>query len=351
MTSRRRVDDDHFRKFAANLRLAIAKYEAVPEGELMKLQKKQVETLVALEKEFRRTLIKHPWGPGVYRAFIKHISEQKTGILSARPYFRERQTVFTNQIGKALKNRQEKALYRFHFNYEFILFVMAQCRWKENPFAQKIVKLEKQIRDLRWQLVEMNMPLAINRARIFWSRTPKSHLGYMDLIQITAMGLMSGIDKFVLPYSQAFRHTAIGRMVGNLIEQYSETLIHFYPVDKRKIYRANKILSKFGEMVDWEKVSEEVNKDVEPAHRTNASEIADLIAAASTVSSDSPAQGGDPEGEEESGTLPLDTFQADESTHPDVRVETQEALGVMSQAIPQLPLTERKVLRMRGVAV
>jgi DNA-directed RNA polymerase specialized sigma subunit len=352
MASRRHIDDDHFRKFAGSLREAIAKYQAVPEGELMKLQKDQVERLVALEKEFRQTLIKHPWGPSVYRGFVKHICEEKRNILAARPYFRERQTVFTNQISKALKKRQATSLYRFHFNYEFVLFVLEQKRWEDNNIGGKIVSLAKQIRDLRWELVEMNMPLAINRARIFWSRTPKAQLSYMDLVQITSMGLMSGIDKFCLPYSQAFRHTVIGRMIGNLIEQYSETLVHFYPVDKRKIYRANKLVNKFGENPDWEKLAEEVNRDVEPAHRTNAIEIADLMAASSTVSSDSPMQGGNgSEGDEEGAALPLETFQADESTHPDVRVETHEALMVMSRAIPELPLLEQKLLRMKGVSL
>jgi DNA-directed RNA polymerase specialized sigma subunit len=345
-SSRRHIDDDHFRKFAGNLELAIAKYGEVPREDLVKLQRRQVEKLVGLEKEFRRTLIKHPWGPAVYRAFVRFICDEKRNILAARPYFRERQNVFTHQISKALKKRQDKALYRFHFNYEFVLFVLAQKHWGTNNIGGKIISLAKQIRDLRWELVEMNMPLAISRARIFWSRTPKAQLSYMDLVQITSMGLMSGIDKFCLPYSQAFRHTVIGRMIGNLIEQYSETLVHFYPGDKRKIYRANKIIGKMGENPDFERVAAEVNKDVEPQHMTNAAEIQDLMAASSTVSSDMPIGNNE---EEDGDSLPLDTFTADEDTQPDVRVETREALEVMTKAMPELPLVERKMLRLRGV--
>jgi DNA-directed RNA polymerase specialized sigma subunit len=350
MATRRPIDDNHFRQFASNLECAIARYGEVPEGDLIKLQRQQIEQLVALEKEFRRTLIKHPWGPAVYRQFVHHICHERRNILAARPFFRERQNIFTHQISKALKKRHDKGLYRFHFNYEFILFVLQAKNWHTNRIGGKIVSLAKQIRDLRWALVEMNMPLAISRARIFWSRTPASQLSYMDLVQITALGLMSGIDKFVLPYSSSFRAMLIGRMIGNLIEQYSETLVHFYPVDKRKIYRANKIIGRFGDNPDFEKVAEEVNKDVEPGHRTNASEIADLMAASSTVSSDAPMKGpGD--GDELVETMPLDTFQADESTHPDVRVETAEAMNLMARGIVELPLIEQKLLRMKGVSL
>lgn len=349
MSSRRPIDDDHFKKFAQSLEHTIARHGDVPREDLVKVQRRQVEKLVALEKEFRRTLIKHPWGPAVYRAFVKFICDEKRNILAARPYFRERQNVFTHKISRALKKRQDKGLYRFHFNYEFVLFVLKQKAWHKNNMGGKIVSLANQIRDLRWALVEMNMPLAISRARIFWSRTPKAQLSYMDLVQITAMGLMSGVDKFCLPYSQAFRHTLIGRMIGNLIEQYSETLVHFFPGDKRKIYRANKVIAKMGDAPDFEKVILAVNRDVEPQHRTSVAEIRDLLAAASTVSSDMPTGGGNDE--EDGDTLPLDTFQAPEDTQPDYRVEASEALKVMTQALPDLPMIERKLLQMKGVSL
>lgn len=348
MAGRRPIDDDHFRQFAHNLEGAISKYDADETVDLTVRQKEQVERLVGLEKEFRRTLIAHPWGPGVYKAFIRHICDEKRNILAARPYFRERQPVFTNQISKALKKRAEKSLYRFHFNFEFVLFALDVYKWNR---GSKIVKLAKRIHETRNELIEMNMPLAISRARIFWSRTPAAQLSYMDLVQITALGLMSGIDKFVLPYTTAFRAVLIGRMLGNLIEQYSETLVHFFPLDKRKIYRANKTLSRFGENPDYQKVADEVNRDVDEAHKTTPAEIADLVAASSTVSSDAPTQNNENAKDDGGDSLPLDSFHADESTHPDVRVETMEALTVMSKAIQDLPLVERKLLKMRGVSL
>lgn len=348
MPPRKPIDDDHFRQFAGTLEHAIAKYGDAPEEDLVARQCRQVETLVQLETDFRRTLIQHPWGPGVYKAFIRHICEEKRNILAARPYFRERQPVFTNHISKALKKRAEKSLYRFHFNYEFVLFALGVYKW--HPGSQ-VVKLAKQIHAARTELVEMNMPLAISRARIFWSRTPASQLSYMDLVQITALGLMSGIDKFVLPYTTAFRSVLIGRMVGNLIEQYSETMVHFYPVDKRKIYRANKVMGKYGENPDFQKVAEEVNKDVEPGHRTTASEIASLVSASSTTSADVTISNGDGHSTTDAADTLVASFEADASCQPDVRVETAEALSVIGKAIRNLPLLEQKLLRMRGVAL
>jgi DNA-directed RNA polymerase specialized sigma subunit len=349
MVSRRPIDDDHFRRFGRTLEATIAKYGDFTRAQLLERQRESVEKLVALETEFRRTLIKHPWGPAVYRDFVQMICDEKRNILAARPYFRVRQQVFASQISKALKKRQVKALYRFPFNYQFVAFALKAKAWHTNRIGGKIISLARQIESTRTELVEMNLPLAVSRARIFWSRTPQAQLTHMDLVQITAEGLMAGIDKFVLPYSPSFRAMLIGRMLGNMIEQYSETLIHFFPVDKRKIYRANKILAKYGENPDFEKVAEEVNKDVEPAHRTTAAEIRDLIAAASTVSADAPA--GEQETDGETTLTPLDTFRAPEDMHPDVRVETAESLALMGRAIHELPLIERKLLRLKGVSL
>ena len=66
----------------------------------------------------------------------------------------------------------------------------------------------------------------------------------MDLIQIGTLGLIAGIDKYYGEYQVVYRSVIIGRIVGYYIENYSSTLIHFYPSDKRKIYKANKIRAK-----------------------------------------------------------------------------------------------------------
>lgn len=344
--------DSHFKLFAGQLERAIEKYGSIDEIVIVERQKKQVESLVALERKFRKTLIKHPWGPGVYRSFIQMITEEKGNILAARPYFRERQDVFTSKISKALRDKKEKRLYPFAINYQFVRFVMESRNWKGANIGGKIVKLAKQIVALRTELVEMNMPLAISRARIFWSRTPRSHLSYMDLVQISCEGLMSAVDKFVLPYSKVFRSVAIGRIVGNFIESYSETLVHFYPQDKRKIYRANKGISKLslerGDSIDYDKLADEVNRDVEDNQRTDSHELSHLVAAASHVSTDVPTPEQNATGP--SGmTVSIDRYAADNSCQPDNQFETVQLRSVARIAYRELSILERKLLRLKGV--
>lgn len=338
--------DSHFRQFASSLEKEIEKYGNSGDEALLARQCRQMETLVGLETEFRQALIRRPQGNRVYKAFVRYICDERKNILAARPYFRERQKIFTEEISKALKAREERALYRFQVNFQFVQFAVRTVKWGPRS---GILRLFREISQLRTQLVEENLPLAISRARIFWSRTPKSQLSYMDLVQIAGEGLMAAVDKYVLPFSAVFRAVAIGRMTGNLIENYSETLVHFFPTDKRKIYRANKLVSKFsGEHVDYERLAEAVNKDADEAHQTNAAEIADLLSAASCVSADSV---GPPNTEADIDAPSVNRFAAPVSCQPDVQFERCETLLRLEEAISKLPILEQKLLRLRGVTL
>jgi RNA polymerase sigma factor (sigma-70 family) len=341
------IDDPHFRNFASSLEAAIERCGETEDEDFLTRQKRQVDTLVALEKEFKETVIASAHGERVYAAFVKFICDDRRNILDARPYFRERQGTFTQQISKALRRRSPKALYRFRFNFRFVQFVMNSRAWKPRSM---VARLANQIRAIRDELITMNMPLAISRARIFYSRTPKAHLAYMDLIQIACEGLMSGIDKFVPPFSKAFRAVAIGRMTGNFIEQYSETFIHFYPPDKRKIYRGKKLLGRQVDVGDFDELAQRVNTNqeggqVEPLHRTNAAEIANLMAAASTVSTDTPISDDD-----EETVRVADRFAAPADCQPDVIYERTEKMRQLVDATATLTPFEQKVLRLKGVS-
>jgi RNA polymerase sigma factor (sigma-70 family) len=347
------TDDAHFRYFASSLESAIAKYGDIADFD--EKQKAQVEGLIALEHEFRDTLIAHRWGRAVYETFVKFICDEKRNILAARPYFRERQEVFTADISEALKTRNAEGLYRFSINYQFIAFVMKARRWEADNIGSTIVSLARKIEALRTELIEMNMPLAISRARIFFSRTPLSHLTYMDLIQIASEGLMSGIDKYSPEdgvFSRAFRSTAIGRMTGNFIEEYSETLLHFYPADKRKLYRANKAVGRHAGVVDFERLATQVNDGAKKGCKTNPNEIADLMAAASTVSADSsPSDNFESESDSGAPRVLAERFAAPETDQPDVRFERDHDMTVLAKALSSLSLVEQKLLRLKGLGV
>lgn len=337
----RNSQDSHFRSFASSLEKAIEYIDRPDDETLLERQREQIELMVALEKKIRKTLATHRWGDYVYRKFVSHICDERQNVLAARPYFRERQEVFTEHISEAIKSRDHKKIQEFGFNYQFINFVR-KCRpWKPNCTFMKLLKRHASVRN---EIVTLNMPLAISRARIFYSRTPPSHLSYMDLIQISCEGLMAAVDKFCLPFSPVFPAVAIGRITGNFIEQYSETAIHFYPKDKRRLYRANKIIGSTGDGVDFERLAKQVNESVDSGHKTNPAELSGLISAASTVSSDTPVDFNDTE----SQTL-VSRFVAPDSCRPDVQVEEGEAMNEMSKATSVLVLLEKKVLALKGV--
>ena len=351
--------DEHFSQFGSTLERALARYGRMSEEQVLANQQRQFETLVGLEDEFRRVLVAHRSGAGVYRDFVRYICQEVRNILAARPYFRERQRVFTRDISVVLKRQEPLLLFKFHFNYQFVNFVVngpRDCpavrprRWGRS----RLVKIARQIEDLRKEIVEMNLPLAINRASIFWRRTSQVRLTYMDLVQICAEGLIAAVDKFCLPFTPVWRGVAVGRMVGNLIEVSSDTLLHFYPNDRRKIYRANKVIGRFqGSFaeLDFDKLAEHVNSkavdkegNLDPSHLTTPEELSGLLSAISHVSSDAPVSQEEPEAAEHSSR-----FAADDSWRPDVRCEEAETQEKFRRALAQLTPFERKLLRLRGV--
>lgn len=341
-----------FKNFAKTLEVTLQQYKSDPNLTLLETQREQIKTLISLETKLRKALISHPWGPGVYKKFVEYIVDTKRNILAARPYFRERQTTFTKTISGALKKRNYKTLYKFRVNYSFILFALKSCKW---PKSGKIVKLAEEIWTLRQQITEQNMPLAISQARIFFSCTPRAHLTWMDMVQIHCGGLLIAVDKFVPPDTtgmtdneslqayRKFRAVAIGRMISDRLEQYSETVLHFYPVDRKKLYRANKIIRHFGDNVDYEKLAEIVNEGIElESQRTNAKEIANLLASASCVSGDTTV--------DETMETTLERFSVDEQDHFEPNLEKEQALNVMKRHIQELPNITTKVLKMKGIS-
>lgn len=338
--------DIHFRQFAVTLEKAIGKYgdfDDLTKSEFDKIQQRQLKELIGLEDEFRRTLINKPIGIKVYRTFVRYIVSQKRNILAARPFFRERQRIFTRSISKALKTGDIEKLQKFRFNFTFIQFILASHDWRPNA---KVVRIARKIVRLRWELVTLNLPLAISRARIFFSRTPRSHLDYMDFVDIACEGLMNAVDKYVPSVDAgAFPSVAIQRMTGNFIEEYSETKIHFYPVDKRKIYRANKILGRQSDQNDLEALANKVNIGVEKSGCTTANELAGLLAAQSCISIELQVQEG------EDSVRIEDRFEAPRETQPDVICENRDLIFNLNMAMSVLTIFEQKLLRLRGLSL
>lgn len=349
-------DENHFKSFSKTLAIRLNRYETLPPKELLHKQRAQLQELISLEKQFRDELKKTKEAPKILEAFYVYIMEDKGKLMSARPFFRERSTEFVDKISPVLKNKTLHKLLDHDINYFFIKFSV------DSGFLKKRfpgLKLYTKIKQLRQEITEQNIPLAISQAKLFWKKTPKSHLSYMDLVQIHVDGLCSAVDKFVPPKKKMseeeslaaykmFRGMAIGRMVGDRIREYSSTLVRFYSNDKRKIYNANKIarFHREGEYTDFDAISQKVNENLQETgatFRTTPTEIANLMSGASHLSGETKI------GEDSDETVLTqydDTLRDEEPMF----IET-DALKTMRKAIwDYCSIREQKILIMLGMA-
>jgi DNA-directed RNA polymerase specialized sigma subunit len=338
---------EHFLDFIASLEKVLSKYDE----NTMEFQKDQVERLVKAEKDFRKALVRHPRGSEVYKAFINLIMVEKHNILMARPYFRERDKTFKASISHVLRDKNHRALPRFNVNFQFIDFVVKCRKWGRDPTSKKLLRLAKEVKTLRENLIKCNLPLAISQARIFYARNSASHHNYMDMVQIASGGLASGVDKFVGDYSKVFRAVLIGRILGDLIEANSETFVHFFPADKRRIYRVRKIVGSLRDgsgNMDYEEVAKILNKkeSEEGEELTSAEDLHHLMGAASVVSANSlPTT----EDEGDGPNNPIEKYADEASNRPDMLLEEAQSRRAVAKAIRTLPLLEQKLLRLRGI--
>jgi DNA-directed RNA polymerase specialized sigma subunit len=334
------LQDPHFDKFATSLERMLAAY-AINPRQRFEHQKSQMESLVAAEKAFRLNLVRHRFGEKVYKAFLSYIHEERRNVLAARPFFRERAEVFKASISPQLAARSHKGLYKFAINGQFVQFVFTRFGYLFKGKSPVRVQANEVLR-LRKELVEQNLPLAISRAKLFRRKTPASpHMANMDAVQTAGEGLISAVDKYVLPFAGNFRAVIIGRATGNLISTYSEPMLHFYPGDRRKIYRANKARRRTQEV---DKIVESVNDGLPEAMKTNADEIQMLMNASSHLSLDQPVT--TPDGQNEKASYADCT--ADQNMLPSDIVEQKESQERLAKGLASLSLMERKALALKG---
>lgn len=344
--------DDSFYKLAKEVTAAIERNKDSANDGLnsTEIQKKQVEDLLDAEIKFRETILKYRQSTEIYKKFLQKICIVNKNILSARPYFRETAVSFSKKITPAIKANDIDTLKTFDINYQFIKFI--RDNWL-GPFPKRAEQLYERVHKARTLLIEDNMPLAINRAKLFYRKTPKSHLTLMDMIGICGMGLAAGIDKWCGTYTPVFRSVCIGRMVGNLIDAYSETMLHFYPSDKRILYKAHTIRGRRG-IEDIHALTEAVNqsfKDDEkegksiPKGEVTVSELSYLMSAASTVSADNTVTVND--GEE----FGVYDYTADETQDIEAQYMEMESTAQMLSLASKLPLMHRKVLKLKGIKI
>ncbi len=310
-------------------------------------QKLQVEELLDAEIKFKETVLKYRQATEIYKKFLQKICIQNKNILSARPYFRETAVSFSKKITPAIKVSNIEVLKTFDINYQLIQFI--RNAWL-GPFPKRAEQLYQRVHKARTILIENNMPLAINRAKLFYRKTPQSHLTLIDMIGICGMGLAAGVDKWCGPYSPVFRSVCIGRMVGNLIDSYSETMLHFYPSDKRILYKAHTIRGRRG-IDEIHALTDAVNQSFRddeaegksiPKNEVTVSELSALMYAASTVSADATV---DDEG------FGVYTYTEDPAQDTEANYIARETTAQMLSLASKLPILHRKILKLKGIKI
>jgi DNA-directed RNA polymerase specialized sigma subunit len=339
----KKYKDSHDPGFAT---LAQEVQKAIERNNDGRSQRQRFEELVAAECQFHEIVLSYRISTEMYKKFISLIRVQNNNILSARPYFRESSDTFSAKITPALKEKNPEALKSFGINFHFIEFCKGNWigLWpKKLEISYNRVKLARTI------IVEVNMPLVINRAKIFYRKVPKGHLTFMDMIESASMGLCAAVDKYTGEFKPNFAGVIIGRIVGNLIDIYSETQLHFYPQDRRVLYRANSIRGRQG-ITDITELTEAVNKSfaVDLSEGKTApkavtvTELSYLMAAASLISSDSN------NGEDGFGVY---DYTPDDTESVETTLGRKQEISHMARLARKLPLINQKVLRLKGIEI
>ena len=313
-------------------------------------QKEQVEELVLAEKLFKEEIQKYKLSSTLYKKFIDKIRNVDRNILYSKIYFRENSDTFSHLITPCFKKCDPEKLKQFNINFNLIDWL--RTNWR-GPLGVKAEKYYQRVIRARRILMENNMPLMVNVCKLFYRKVPKSDVTLMDMISIAVQGLASGVDKYTGradngEYSEVFRSVLMGRITGVLIKAYSSTPLHFYPSDRRILYKANSIRGRQG-ITDVVELAAAVNASFKadaleginiPKGQVTSSELQELLHAASLVSVEC--------------TLDEENFSAyDRTIHEDpnpeesvIGLETNSRIGKL---IKELPIIHRKVLRLKGV--
>lgn len=302
-------------------------------------QKAQVERMMELENVFKDSINKYKQSDKIYQKFLMYIKIERGNILTARPFFRENSKTFGTYISPAFKEDNIEKIKQFHINYKFMKFVIKN--WRGNlPKKTHNAWLEHQ--DVRQKIIENSMPLAINEAMKFYKAVPKNHLTLMDMVNASVSGLCIGVDKWVGPFKTVFRSVCIGRMKSNIMELYNQTSLHYYPSDKKIIYKTNLLKSR-EKIEDMDLLLEAVNhylKENGDKRELELHELEFLVNGSNMKSVET-------EIDDEGFTL-YDTY-IDESNNLEKNAEKIDILKKIIVECKNLDVIQRKIIRLKGV--
>lgn len=350
--------DTEFQQLAqlVDYKLTQNNYKNLSKKDIDKLQEKQVINVVSLEESFKNTLLTEAESKltAVYQKFIDYIRRDVGNILVSQSYFREKKKTFT-KISACIKQDRARDLIDFHINYNLISFIVEN--WG-GPLPLKAQDVYTRFVKARQTLIENNIPLAINRALTFYRKTTENDLTLLDLINICVTGLTVGIDKYSGAYNKVWRSVCIGRMVGFMIKEYSETFVKLYPTDKKILYRANMIKYR-SKIEDFNDLAEAVNESFRqdklkgmpiPELPITAGTIKGLMNASHYISTDSKMNEDNEMSDDGAGVYDYVT-EYEGSVDTLEEAESRDSLSKLGIAIQKLDPLPRKVIRLKGVVV
>ena len=295
------------------------------------------------EQRFAKRIQSTGYGRNVYIKFIRKILASRGGIKIAKSYFRARQDSYIDTVNKAIREVSPKFMYEVPVNYRFCLFAIDALKVKDKDGKvtdrdERLVELFTDIKNLRNEIINKHLFLSMHRAGIFKNNSYSVYSEFEDLVQIANEALVISVDKYVMDdESSSFHSMAIGRIIGNLIENgemASAASIGSHA--RKKLYQIRKLLQKNDtfstrEISDILKIAEE--------------EVVDLMGATKYKSLDDYVD--DSQENRVSETFTSELMEEPEDQHD--LLEKSNLLSVLSQSFDVLSVMELKVLRLKGV--
>lgn len=296
------------------------------------------------EQRFAKRLRATGYGRDVYVKFIRKILASRGGIKIAKSYFRARQDSYIGTVNRAIREVNPKLMHDVPVNYRFCLFAIESLMVQDKDGKQvnrdeKLASLFQDIKRLRDEIINKHLLLSLHRAGVFKKNSYAAYSEFEDLVQIANEALVISVDKYVMDDdASSFHSMAIGRIIGNLIENgemASAATIGAHA--RKKLYQIRKILQKNPDFS---------NSEVAAILKIAEDEVVDLVGATKYQSLDDYA--------DESGESRVsETFTADSQEPKEDQYDATEKdnlLSVLSKSFDVLSVIELKVLRLKGVS-
>lgn len=339
------IEIDEYRKYIQFVNSELVRIKAKDfDGEAI------FEDLLKKERSFQTYMVSSALWPLVCDAFFTQFNLDN--MLQAKMFFRERVGIH-KPIFDAIRTKDKEKLNKFKFNFMFFQYMREVAGGK---FKVRAEKMFTEMEALRSELAVNALPIAVARGKMFYDKTPKGQLSLMDCISIANAGILKGLDKY--DGTNGFRGaktTAIIRMRGYLIREYSATWLTLYPVEQKILYRCRSIMGKnklnIKNIAEITKIINEMfENDIKEGSNAKPTILEEAYLYELLTSSNNGPTTGMDNGD---GRGYIESFQnvADASKDISKNHEDNEEMKKVIKSVEYLTKKERKIIRLMGVNV